>query len=400
MEYFANSDEPGYVYLMTFNKNGSVTISGKNKWIGYLNGEARSTPVFGSETSLWDVITDNGPVLTFNTYNRYFHLFSDPENIPDLTEEDPDETGYGHEGDYEFDLMKYTTGDTGDTVFVTGKKYGLEMIMTRINADTTSSTYMDDRAYMDYVVALADSFFHAKVPQVYINMPDGNPRWIVKNGATSILKMFREDQDEISTSETHNVIITPGGLSFMNPITLDGYVIKTFVLQQDGSLVCRENPSITMTADELSTIFSNTKLKWRLDLSKLGGKYATLKSQLDSELSSSTWKSSLSYVEMVYNSSQKKFAVTFLNKYRSTTYKPTYYLTMEPVGDNQIVFDVDTEGDAWGKQFVEKCPSLKALLEAMGSVTYDLSATSLLAPVHMTLAESSDNSNFMVWNIQ
>ena len=32
MEYYANSDEPGYVYLMTFRNDGSVTISGMNKW--------------------------------------------------------------------------------------------------------------------------------------------------------------------------------------------------------------------------------------------------------------------------------------------------------------------------------------------------------------------------------
>ena len=34
MEYYANSEEPGYVYLMTFRTDGSVTISGKNQWIG------------------------------------------------------------------------------------------------------------------------------------------------------------------------------------------------------------------------------------------------------------------------------------------------------------------------------------------------------------------------------
>ena len=34
LEYFTNSDEPGYIYIFTFDSNGSVKISGKNKWIG------------------------------------------------------------------------------------------------------------------------------------------------------------------------------------------------------------------------------------------------------------------------------------------------------------------------------------------------------------------------------
>ena len=185
MEYYANADEPGYIYVMTFRTDGSVTISGKNKWIGGLSGSI-GTVAYGSETSLWDVITDNGPVLSFNSFNKYFHLFADPEDIYEGKEDEPDETGRGHEGDYEFDLMKYSN----DTLYVSGKKYGINMIMTRI--DET----IDDEVYMDEVVAMADSFFHRKIPQVYINLPNG-VRWIVKNGATSILKMFREGDDEV-----------------------------------------------------------------------------------------------------------------------------------------------------------------------------------------------------------
>ena len=129
MEYYANGDEPGYVYVMTFRNNGSVTISGENKWISQLNPDGST---YGSETSLWDVITDNGPVLTFNSYNKYFHLFADPDDITDpeaLDDSDTDETGIGHEGDYEFDLMKYS----GDTLYMSGKKYGINVIMTRLD---------------------------------------------------------------------------------------------------------------------------------------------------------------------------------------------------------------------------------------------------------------------------
>ena len=45
MEYYANSEEPGYIYLMTFKKDGSVTISGKNQWIGLIQGQNFGTLV-------------------------------------------------------------------------------------------------------------------------------------------------------------------------------------------------------------------------------------------------------------------------------------------------------------------------------------------------------------------
>jgi hypothetical protein len=388
MEYYANSNEPGYVYLMTFRTDGSVTISGMNKWISYVNGS--STPgavAYGSQTSLWEVITDNGPVLSFNSYNKFFHIFADPEDIPSMSDEDTDETGYGHEGDYEFDLMKYSN----DTLYITGKKYGLDMIMTRVDPS------YDDEVYMNEVVAMADSFFNAKIPQVYINLPN-DVRWIVKNGASSILKIFREDADEISTAETHNVIITHDGLSFMNPITLDGYTIQSFIRQADGSLLCRDDNQTTMTADPLSTVFVNKTLTWRLNVTDIGGVFANYITTLADELKAYN-KSTLSYADMVYDAGLSKCVLTFYVKRSSTTFKPKFYFTMEPVGETQIKFSFDPEGDAAGQTYANRCPSMKAFVDEMGAHTFNLSSSSLLAPVNMKVADSSNASNYTVWGL-
>ena len=383
MEYYANSDEPGYIYLMTFNKNGSVTISGKNQWIGLVQGQNFGTLGYGSETSLWDVITDNGPVLSLNSFNKYFHLFADPEDIPSTDTEATDETGYGHEGDYEFDLMKYSN----DTLYITGKKYGIDMIMTRVPAN------VEDEVYINEVVAMADSFFNAKIPQVYINLPNG-VRWIVKNGATSILKMFREGADEISTAETHNVIITHDGLSFMNPISIDGYLIQNFIRQADGSLLCRDDNQTTMTADPLATVFQGTTLTWRLDLTNLGGVFAELLPKISSELTSYN-KSTLVYAQIAYLPANSTYAVTFNVKKGSTKINPTYYFTMNAQSDTQIKINMG-EGDRAGELYAEKVPSMRAFVDAMGSGTYQLSANSLLAPINMKLTQGSD---YMIWNI-
>ena len=389
LEYYANSDEPGYIYLMTFNTNGSVTISGKNKWISYVNGSSNTGSIaYGSETSLWEVITDNGPVLSFNSFNKVFHLFADPEDIPSMSDEDDNEQGYGHRGDYEFNLMKYSN----DTLYLSGKKYGLDMIMTRVDAS------VDDEVYMNEVVAMADSFFNAKVPQVYINLPSG-VRWVVKNGATSILKMFREDADEISTAETHNVIITHDGLSFMNPVTLDGYTIQNFIRQADGSLLCRDDNQTTMTADPLSTVFANTSLKWRMDVNNAGGVFAEYISALATELKAYN-KSTLSYAEMIYASNNSTYQLTFYIKKGSTTFKPTFYLMLEQVSGTQIKLNFQAEGDAAAKTYVLRCPTMQSIINELGAHTFNMSANSLLAPVNMKLAEGSNASNYTIWNLQ
>ncbi len=396
LEYYANTKEPGYIYLMTFAKDGSVTIAGNNKWINYVKSGSMNTPAYGSAVSMWEVIADNGPVLSFNTYNKYFHLFADPYDIPALggatSDDDVNENGYGHEGDYEFDIMKYVESANGDTLFLTGKKYNLNMIMTRV------AQGVDDEVYMNEVVAMADSFFNAKVPQVYINLPNG-VRWIVKNGATSILKMFREDADEISTAEEHNIIITHDGLSFMNPITIDGYTIQNFTRQADGSLLCRDDNQTTMTADDLSAVFSNTNLMWRTDFKQIGGRYVDLVNQIAEELKAYN-KSTLQYAQIVFDKETKVYQFSFNIKKGSVKYNPTYFLTMQTVGETQLKFNVAAEGDRMGETYTSKCPSIRALVDALGAGTINLSANSLLAPVNMTTAEADNANNYIVWNLQ
>ena len=392
LEYYANSNEQGYIYLMTFSKDGSVTIAGNNKWINYIKTGTSNTPAFGSEVSMWEVIADNGPVLSFNTYNKYFHLFADPYDIPSLggatSDDDVNENGYGHEGDYEFDIMKYS----GDTLYLTGKKYNLNMIMTRVPST------VDDEVYMNEVVAMADSFFNAKVPQVYINLPNGI-RWIVKNGATSILKMFREGADEISTAETHNVIITHDGLSFMDPQTIDGYTIQNFTRQADGSLLCRDDNQTTMTADPLGVVLSNKSLIWRCVFEPIGGRYGELVNQIVDELKAYN-KSTLQYAQIAYDTEKSCYALSFNIKKGSVKYNPTYYFTMDVAGDTQVKFNVAAEGDKMGETYASKCPSIRAFVDALGSGALNLSANSLLAPVNMTTAESGNGNNYVIWNLQ
>ena len=391
LEYYANDEEPGYIYLMTFSKDGSVTIAGHNKWINYVKSGTMNSSAFGSEVSMWEVIADNGPVLSLNTYNKYFHLFADPYDIPSsgstASDTDVDESGYGHEGDYEFDIMKYS----GDTLYITGKKYNRNMIMTRVDGS------VDDEVYMNEVVALADSFFNAKIPQVYINLPSG-VRWIVKNGATSILKMFREDADEISTAETHNIIITHDGLSFKEPISLDGYVIQNFIRQSDGSLLCRDDQQTTMTADPLGNILTNKSFTWRADFKDVGGVFASLVTAIGDELKAYN-KSTLQYAQIAYNSTTSVYELSFNVKKGSVKYNPTYYLTVTSVDDLHISYSAAAEGDKYGQLYAEKCPSMRAFVDAMAT-KFDLSANSLLSPVNMKTSESSNHANYVIWNLQ
>lgn len=394
MEYYANGDEPGYVYVMTFRNNGSVTISGENKWISQLNPDGST---YGSETSLWDVITDNGPVLTFNSYNKYFHLFADPDDITDpeaLDDSDTDETGIGHEGDYEFDLMKYS----GDTLYMSGKKYGINVIMTRLDGS------IDDREYMDQTVAQADSFFKKVIPQVYLNLPNGK-RWVVKDGYTSILTMYPEGSDSITTAEKHNVIITLDGLSFMNPNTFDGYTVQFFDRQADGSLLCRNDHQTTITAGPLNKVFAIQSLTWKADTSQMGGAFKAKLHEIINKLSGYNSSKFLS-LQMAYDSKANSYSIIFnirsKVKGKQVPLTATFKVNYEMINDNQLKIKYTGEMDDNAHFYVDadqgNCPAIIELIELLGN-TYTLSTSSLLAPTDMRFVEDGNASNTIYWRL-
>ena len=265
-------------------------------------------------------------------------------------------------------------------------KHGIDMIMTRIDPN------YDDKVYMDEVVAMADSFFNAKIPQVYINLPN-DVRYVVKNGASSILSMYKEGEDEISTSFTHNIIITHDGLSFMTPITLDGYVIQNFIRQADGSLLCRDDQQTTITADDLSVVFGYQSLLWRLNNGQFGGLYAEYLSQLAEELKAYN-KSTFVYAQINYDLNKESYVLTFNVKKGANTFKPTFTLNEIPVDENHIEFDI-TGADNTGTVYAQRCPAMQALVDAIGSTTFVLTTPSLLAPINMTMTDSGNAANFI-----
>ncbi len=105
----------GLTYLMKFGTDGKVTVSSEM----YGADETR--------TSSYDIITDQGPVLTFNTYNEIFHELSNPSM--------QDDDGEG--ADYEFVVLKATQ----DTILLQGKKFKNEMYLTRIPEGQSWDSY-------------------------------------------------------------------------------------------------------------------------------------------------------------------------------------------------------------------------------------------------------------------
>lgn len=394
MEYFTTEEEHGYVYLFTFRNDGTVTISGNNEYITKLTNIDSNVPSYGSETSMWTILSDNGPVLSFNSYNTIFHLFATPEDIPGT---ERDEQGYGHSGDYEFDLMKFSN----DTLYLEGKKNGAEIIMTRIAPET------DDKTYLNEVVALADSFFNAKIPAVYVNLPGGY-RHVVLDGATQLPKFYPETGDYITEYVGRNAIITHDGFTLGKPLTLrdsiDGndYTIQHFIRQKDGSLLCTDDNRITITADALNKVVGDVRLLWRVNAADCKGELGTAFAGLNTGFKAYNGSSLVHFnigLNVLNNTKSPYTMVVRIKTKRGSYLNMSVPYTVEYIGKDEIKF-VLGEMDNNMKTFIDKVPAFKTMMNKLASSTFKCSSNSLIAPVNMVLTDSGDASSALGISIQ
>ena len=186
MEYYpTNTDEEykgrGYVILADFDKDESVTLAMNN---------VMSDDVYMEGRSLWEIIADNGPVLTFNTYNEVLHCFSNPEYY---------ESGKGFEGDYEFVMIDVP--EDGEFIMLKGKKRGTYVRLTRLPAGTNFEEYLAD------IKAFHNGIFPANAVNENV-LQVGDKKYSINNANSGMLGMYPHGGDAITETTTHPFLIT------------------------------------------------------------------------------------------------------------------------------------------------------------------------------------------------
>lgn len=172
----------GYLMAVDFKKSHEVTVGMNNLFTGNKYREA---------SSIWQVITDNGPVLSFNTWNDNLHIFSSPEKV---LKDDDIKVGEGLEGDYEFVITE--VGENNSTVTLKGKKRGAYDRLLAL-PDTTSL-----QSYVEMVNAFNERMASSTAPNslYLLNQAD---TFQVDSAATGMFYIFPKGKDAVSTQTLH-----------------------------------------------------------------------------------------------------------------------------------------------------------------------------------------------------
>lgn len=415
VDYFANPDEPGYVYIMTFKKDGTVVMSGDNKWINKLDpgAEYTSKPKFRTESSMWQMVGDNGPVLSFNTYNPIFHLFADPNDIapdqdpstwPNGVDPSPDETGHGHKGDYEFDIMKHS----GDSLYMLGKKHELSIVMHRIPADT------DDKQYFDSIASMLESTNITKFPELMLRGADGE-NYTVKDISTQIITFYPKDVswiDRVAMTVSSNAIATLDGFRFVTPVKLvnskkgNTLTVQRFKLQEDGSFLCLDDGVSRITCLPYASIFSDLENnRWKSKAEGWGGVIKTLGETVLTQLKTLPARARPNFfnIEFLYDNVKKQYIFRIAgHKVENDIIGNADFYIKKPVmiDDTHVKFEFTGESNVSGSTYLKIAPDIQKILDFVANNTFVLSSKSALNPSRLKLASDANAEDYINLDVQ
>lgn len=127
-----------------------------------------------TSTSQYNVASDQGVVLTINTYNGVMHNLTEPNY----------EAIDGEQADFEFLIQKVSQ----DTIHIKGRKWGNKMLMVRMPADQTWKQYQDGIAsYEHHLLRTYDLTVDGhQEGSIYFN-PDARRATITMSGANYVI---------------------------------------------------------------------------------------------------------------------------------------------------------------------------------------------------------------------
>ncbi|MCM1109117.1 MAG: DUF4302 domain-containing protein [Clostridium sp.] len=350
MEYFVNNDwEPGYTYLMKFNKDTSVKMAGDNVWIGGKYIES---------TSVFEVITDDGPVLTFNTYNPIFHIFAAPDDLNgNGAPADINESGYGHRGDYEFIIMK----STDDLITLKGKKWGLTILLRRMPAGVEWESYLED------LKDVKSRLFGANAPEVVLTA--GSERYVMDNASSGSISFYPENGDALTETTKVPYIVTSDGIRLVKPFkgTEDkgSFAVQTFVMSEKGLVCVDAGQNAAIMAYAPAHWLMDQKKSWVVDGTDLGGVFDVAYKEFAAKIKPKY--KALRTINLVYDRSHDN---SFAFNWVTSSYTGNRYGELKAEDDNTIRFEFSGEGDANGNTMYNNVPAIGAFMDLLQAVPF------------------------------
>ncbi len=375
MLYFCNGQEQGYNFLMKFDEHGGVTIATRNPNTGN---------AYAEEASMYDVLVDDGPVLSFSTYNSLFHRYADPD--PEHTQ---GSDGIGSGGDYEFNIM--TIADT--MIYLHGKKGKLDIYMYPLEEGKDWQEYFND------LYALRDSMFHSSIPTLWLTLADGS-RYSITDASTQVMNFVPEGGDAITQTVTVPYVMTETGIRLMSAFPNDSADVdhvQVFNFDESGRYLVGDDAAAdgsvaSIKSAPFAELFSEQGVTWSIDADDLGGRFVEAYEAIVEGYNSYT-PYTLQGVRFGYDTKTQSHTFALYSS------KMTGIMYSEEIvdGETGISFTFSGKGDTNGMRLYDNIPAMSAFMQLLSSQKFTLTSDSEINPSRIKFtSQNNENEYFYV----
>lgn len=209
-EYLNTLESAPNGWEMHYYTGKDYTGGGYTMLVKFVNGKAQVSADFAPSDSVavssYDVIKDQGPVLTFNTYNEILHKMANP-SVSSLE---------GEQADYEFVIL----GVSNDTIKLKGRKFGNYMEMVKNPDNMNWQEHLSEIQKMDKEMGL--TFYNGTT---------------IENSTESLvfdseMRSVKVKADGHTTSMPYYV--TPEGVHLCHRVNMDGTQIQNLIYHEEN----------------------------------------------------------------------------------------------------------------------------------------------------------------------
>lgn len=262
LEYYPDSDVSygGYAYHLSF-------ADGKVSALFQLASDLAKP-----EESLYRMVADDGPVLSFDTYNSYIHYFATPSGGA--------ENYQGYRGDTEFKIMGKSKDES--VIYLVGKKSG----------NPCTLTYFEGEDPVEYLEACNNMMAELTLPSITaIEFQVGELVGEMESngvmGLSNLLYYAYPESDEEGAAYVEGALpfcTTPDGIRPFQPIEIDGVEYDFFYYDAETNRFVTDDEyvSINLIYTPISEQFVASE--WFITKENLTGSAATIFAEVEKAL--------------------------------------------------------------------------------------------------------------------
>ena len=355
MQYFvAGTDDYSFEGFNLFGRyfaDGKVTLAGNHRFLR--NGNANKYTEF---TSTFKMLAEEGPVLSFDTWNDVLTVFEDPVD-PTAAPGTLSNNGEGMFGDHNLVLTSFKE----DELLFLGERHRSEVRFIPC-----------DRPWADYMAAVAENKSHIATAQLNSYYVTNGVDTMYFVGLNKGVFVYGERIEDPLKKKTLSCVFTPYGFRINHVDSISSNTFQEFTLAMDDTKLLSEDGQTQVIACWDHYIVAHTAV-WKMDPELFTAEQKTLYDQINeaAKVFNSAWSlESIGIGKSSGGNAVNGLVLTFYTdaaKTKTNTAGVALSFSRLDFGQMSIAYSADGKVDKNMEALVRRSPDMENLARAFAA---------------------------------